>query len=293
MTSRVIGISGAGTMGCGIAAVLRPMASRLVVFEPEAQARASALERIAAARDTDTARPSPIEVVGEVEGLTGCGLVIEAITESLEAKHALYARLFDLLGPETIIASNTSSLLPDRLAMPLSDDQASRFLVAHFWNPPWFLPLVEVVPGTRTRPSTTEAVRALLCDAGLKPVQIDRPLPGFIGNRLQFAMLREALALIEAQVATPEMIDEVVRYSLGRRYAVTGPIASADLGGLHVMLAVAHDLWPDLAGGDEGTAVLQALVDADRLGARSGRGFYDWTDTRSAAVVQRQEAMLK
>jgi 3-hydroxybutyryl-CoA dehydrogenase len=279
----VIGITGAGTMGVGIAAALAGAGQSILLFEPDARVRAEAADRLAGA--------GRIDILDRLDELATAGLVIEAAPEDVKIKHALYTDLFACLAPDAIVASNTSSILPDDLAAGLVDDMAARFLVAHFWNPPPLLPLVELVPGTRTAPATVESVRALLADARLKPVVLGRAVPGFIGNRLQFAMLREALALVESGVATPEAIDEVVRYSLGRRYAATGPIESADLGGLHVFLAIARRLFPDLAGADEGVASLAALVEAGRTGSRSGSGFYEWTKARYADVARRRQVV--
>lgn len=289
----MIGIIGGGTMGLGIAVVLSAAGHEVVLFERDAAVRASIPARLDAIAE-EGARVSPklVTVSGERDAVLTASLIIEAVPENLDIKQALYADLFPLLPAETIIASNTSTMPPDMLAARLPDAMAARLLVAHFWNPPYFLPLVEVLAGSRTDPGAMTAVVSLLADAGLKPVTLNRAVPGFIANRLQLALVREALHLIETGVATAEVIDEVVLHSLGRRWSVTGPLQSADLGGIHIFAAVSALLFPVLANGQEGAALLADMAASGRTGARVNHGFYEWTQALHDDVARRRRLIL-
>ncbi len=290
----MIGVAGAGLMGTGIVAVFAAAGLPVVLFDPDAAARLSAATRLRKlAAEIPGERAMQVAIVDSLSGLADVGLVIEAAPEVEEVKRRLYRELFAALNSGAIVASNTSSFPPDQLAIGLGPDEARRFLVAHFWNPPHLLPLVELVAGTATDPDLVARLRTLLIDVGLRPVVLDRAMPGFIGNRLQFAVMREALHIVEAGYATAEAVDEVMRFSLGRRYSVQGPFESADLGGIQVFLKVAEQLFPNLASATEGIDTLATLVEAQRLGARSGRGFYEWTDDRREAVAKRWQSLAR
>ena len=289
----MIGVIGAGTMGLGIAIVLSAAGHDVTLVEPDDAVRGSVADRIeGCANEGAAVAPDRIAIASAIEALAGADLVIEAVPELLETKQNLYDAIFSRF-PNVIVASNTSTIPPDLLAARLPDHHAANLLVAHFWNPPYLLPLVEIVAGTRTDLATVNVVEQTLDAAGLKPVRLERAVPGFVGNRLQMAVVREALNLVEMGVATPEVIDAVVRYSIGRRYSCTGPLESADLGGLHIFAAVHGRLCPDLAAADEGAALLARKVAAGQLGARWGRGFYDWTPERRAAVARRRKRLMQ
>jgi len=201
-------------------------------------------------------------------------LVIEAAPENLSLKRQLYSELEDSVAADVIIASNTSGILPDILSEGMRNP--ARFLIAHFWNPPHIIPLVELVPGALTSRRYMTEMEAILKAMLMEPVVLEHALPGFIGNRLQFAVIREALNLLRSGVASAQTIDKVMTASLGRRYVRMGPFAAADLGGLDTILSVAEHLMPYLAK-DEGVLdLLRAKVNEGAVGRRSGRGFYAW-----------------
>jgi 3-hydroxybutyryl-CoA dehydrogenase len=172
------------------------------------------------------------------------------------------------------------------MAMP------ARFLVAHFWNPPHLIPLVEVVPGKATARETVERSVRLLAGIGAEPVVLKAAIPGFIGNRLQFAVLREALHIVRSGAATPETVDAVMKACLGRRYSIMGPFESADLGGLHTLMGIAANLMPELAKDEDVLELMRAHVDKGELGAGSGQGFYTWDDARRADLNERRRRQL-
>ncbi|MGP8435901.1 3-hydroxyacyl-CoA dehydrogenase family protein [Paraburkholderia fungorum] len=223
-----------------------------------------------------------IETHAQLDVMASAQFVIEAIPEVLELKHRLYASLTGLMADDAILASNTSGFPPDQLVAPLRAKES--FLIAHFWNPPHMIPLVEVVPGTATEPEVTERTAALMSAIGMEPVVLAKAIPGFVGNRLQFAVLREALNIVRSGAATPDVVDRVMKASLGRRWGIVGPFEGADMGGLDTFLDISTHLMPELAKDEDVLDLLRAQVNAGRVGVRSGAGFYEWDDAHLARV---------
>lgn len=300
-TDHFVGVVGGGLMGVGIATRFALAGHATLVVEAD-PARAAGIPLLAAdilsqlveaglidaaQRDAALAR---LRVEGEPALLAGAAMVIEAIPEVLAAKHALYAQLENILAPDAIIASNTSGFPPDALSEQLA--HPARFLVAHFWNPPHLIPLVEVVPGTRTDAQIIERSVGLLAGIGAEPVVLKAAIPGFIGNRLQFAVLREALHIVRSGAATPETVDAVMKACLGRRYSIMGPFESADLGGLHTLMGIGANLMPELAKDEDVLDLMRAHVEKGELGASTGQGFYTWDEDRFADLKARRLRQL-
>jgi 3-hydroxybutyryl-CoA dehydrogenase len=227
-----------------------------------------------------------ITLIDELTALEAATVVVEAIPEILEAKQALYREMENVLSAKTLIASNTSGLMPDALSAGMAKPE--RFLIAHFWNPPHAIPLVEVVPSPRTLPAAVDQLVTMLRGIAAEPVVLRKAVPGFIGNRLQFAIMREALHLVQSGVADPATVDTVMKSSLGRRYGIVGPFEAADLGGLETFLRVASNLIPELAHGAQSLDLLRERVERGEKGAASGQGFYQWTDERRAEVRRKR-----
>jgi 3-hydroxybutyryl-CoA dehydrogenase len=233
---------------------------------------------------------SRIETGDRLDAMAAAQFVIEAIPEVLELKHRLYTSLAALLADDAILASNTSGFPPDALAGQLCAKE--RFLIAHFWNPPHMIPLVEVVPGSATAPDVTARTVALMSAIGMEPVVLAKAIPGFVGNRLQFAVLREALNIVRSGAATPDEVDRVMKASLGRRWGSVGPFEGADLGGLDTFVDIASHLMPELAKDEDVIDLLREQVDAGRVGVRSGAGFYDWDDAHLARVKEGRRRVI-
>jgi 3-hydroxybutyryl-CoA dehydrogenase len=297
MSTKLVGIVGGGLMGAGIAARFALAGQEALVLETSPQRRATIpavitgiLQELQAAGAISSAEGAAaqarIKLVDGLPALAAVPLIIEVIPEVLAAKQELYRQLEAVLAPGALLASNTSGFMPDALSAGLAHPE--RFLITHFWNPPHAIPLVEVVPGTRTAPAVVEQAVAVLREIGAEPVVLRKAVPGFIGNRIQFAILREALHLVQAGVADPETIDAVMKAALGRRYAIAGPFESADLGGLETILQVATHLLPHITADENGLEVLRAHIAKGEKGAASGAGFYQWTDERRAAMRQKR-----
>lgn len=224
------------------------------------------------------------------EVVEGATFIIEVIPEVLELKKEMYRKLESLVNQDVVIASNTSGFMPSLL----SEDMAypNRLVVTHFWNPGHLIPLVEVVKGDRTDEETVKRAMAVVASMNKKPILLNKELPGFIGNRLQYALFREAQALLDAGAATKEDIDAAVTYSIGRRLPVTGPLMTADMGGLDVFSAISNYLFEDLATDQQSGETLTKLVEQGTLGDKSGKGFYEWDAAASEKINTEREQTL-
>ena len=293
-------VIGSGLMGTGIAAVFAAAKMKVTLVdtdqkrldESKSRIQGIAAELLAAdlIEETPEAVAARVVCASDFEACRESELILEAIFENLEAKHALYTQLEKIVSASTIIGSNTSGLLPSDLCRPFRHPE--RFLVVHFWNPPHAIPLVEVVPHPGTKPEVTETVLQFLRSVKTDPVLVAKEIPGFIGNRLQYAVLREALAIVRSGAATPEAVDTAMKASLGPRYSVVGPIETADLGGLDTFFTIASYLMPLLAKDEDMLQLMKEKVAAGKTGLRSGEGFYPWPEERAAAVVARRNRAL-
>lgn len=280
----VIAVLGAGTMGAGIAAWAAESGHGIRLYDPSDEALRLARERYAVLDDRVYFAPSPEDAVH------GADLVIEAAPESLEAKAELFARIAGTLGPETIVASNTSTYSLSMLSeiSPFPD----RLVIAHFFNPARSLPLVELVEGQRTRPGAADRLEAWLAAGGKAPVRLRKDIPGFIANRLQAALLREALHLLAEGVADAEQIDAAVTQGIGLRWAAYGPFEVADRGGLDIWAKVAGHLFPLLHNAADAEP-LDALARAGKLGAKSGEGFYRYVASPQCEAESFEDSIRK
>ena len=241
-----------------------------------AEQSAQVLERI---------RVVPLEEAGEA--LAGADVLFEGVTETLEAKRDAFARACRSLRPEAIVASTTSSMLADALAALVPHPE--RFVNAHFLNPAYLIPLVEVSPAKSTSEATVATMRALLESAG-KVVVRCAASPGFIVPRLQAAAMNEAARLVEEGVATPEDIDRAVRAGFGPRYTAMGLCEFIDYGGLDILYYAASSMARALeAPRYEPPAIVKRMMESGRRGAREGQGFYDW---RSSDPVRYQRDLI-
>lgn len=222
--------------------------------------------------------------------IAGATFIIEVIPEVLEMKREMYKKIESLVAKDIIIASNTSGFKPSLLAEEMT--YPNRFVVTHFWNPAHLIPLVEVVKGEHTDEETVQRAMDLLRAMKKKPILLNKEIPGFIGNRLQYALFREAQALLDAGAASKEDIDAAVTYSIGRRLPVTGPLMTADMGGLDVFSAISNYLFEDLSTDQRSGETLTRLVEEKKLGDKSGEGFYEWESTVSEKLNAERERTL-
>jgi 3-hydroxybutyryl-CoA dehydrogenase len=249
---REVAVIGAGTMGAGIARVFADGGARVRLSARRQESLDGAIGRLGRA---DVLLTTSLD-----EALDGADLVVETIVEDVEPKRAVLRRAEELAAPEGLVTTNTSSL---RLAA-LEDglEQPERFAGLHFLNPPELVELVEVVGGRHTSPDTLERLAGWMRELGKAPVIVRRDTPGFIVNRLQYALLREAYALVDSGVCSFEDVDRAVVHGLGARWAAIGPFETMDLAGLEVHAAVAANLWPELANGTEPSPSIAGAIES-------------------------------
>ena len=287
-------VVGGGTMGADVALVLARAGCRAVVVEPQAERRAlldghftRGLQALEASRHGDR-----VCAVADLDAVDwpSVDLVIECIPERVDLKQALFAELVQRARPDTLLTSNSSSFPISAIGQGLATPQ--RMLGLHFFMPAHLVPLVEVVLGAGSDGSAGEALCAFMRGCGMVPVLVKKDLPGFLANRLQHALAREAFALIDAGVASPEDVDNAVRFGFGFRFLAAGPVRQRDHAGIDVHRAAAATMYPSLAANTVPAKALDDLVQAGRLGMKTGGGFADWPPEAIAAERARYDALL-
>ena len=225
------------------------------------------------------------------DGVAGADFVIEAVPENLDLKKEIFQRLDVLCPPEVTLASNTSGLPITSIAADLN--HPARVVGTHFYMPADIMPLVEVVRSEYSEQEAVDTTVDLLRFLKKKPVVVNKDIPGFIGNRLQHAIAREALFMLDRGVASARDIDDVVRYTLGLRFLHTGPLEQRDLNGLDIALNIAEYLYPDLEDSKEPPTILKEKVASGMLGLKSGQGLFDWSGTSQEEVMARKSEKLE
>lgn len=294
-----VAVIGAGLMGHGIALTVARAGCEVAITDPVEAARGSVAARIAdSLRLLGEAEPNIEAALGRIsvcasvaEAVAGAGIVFEAAPEKLALKQALFAEIEAFAPKEAILASNTSVMPITAIMCDLRDK--GRALGTHWWNPPHIIPLVEVIRTADTDEPTMEATMALLKRAGKTPVRVDKDVPGFIGNRLQHALWREAISLVERGICSAEAVDTVVKASFGRRLAVLGPLENADLVGCDLTLDIHNTVLADLERRPGPSPLLEDLVETGRLGMKSGEGFRRWTPEEAKALREKVVSHLR
>ncbi len=221
----------------------------------------------------------------------GIDFAFEAVAEDAAVKQPIFAAIQQAARPEAILTSTTSGMAVDIIAKKCSDK--GRIAVAHFANPPHLMPAVEIVPGSATDEAVMDRLYEFIAGLGKEPVRLKRDLPGHLFNRLQFALMREAFALVRNGAASAEEVDKVVKNGYALRLAAEGPLEKADLAGLPLVASVAEYLYPDL---DTSQAPddLRTMIGEGKSGAKDGQGFFEWTPERGAAVIaERNQEVIR
>jgi 3-hydroxybutyryl-CoA dehydrogenase len=289
-----IGVVGGGLMGHGIAYLFAAAGHAVGVFEPTATLRETLPRRLRAIADLfgdDAALLDRISAHDRLDrAVADTGFVFEAAPEKLPLKQKIFAELEAAVAPDTVLASNSSAIPSTQIGLHLK--HRARVIGTHFWNPPHLVPLVEVIQNEKTSADVLRATMDLLRSVGKAPVHVHRDVPGFVGNRLQHALKREAIALVAAGVCDAETIDTVVKEGPGARMAVLGPMEQSDLVGLDLTLDIATVLYADLDRTAGPHSFLQQKVADGQLGMRTGEGLRRWTAESAAAVRERLSKFL-
>ncbi len=284
---RRLAVVGAGLMGHGIAQIFVGAGWRVTLTDVNEAILVKAREGIRAnltflaqkgigrGEDVEAALGRVKTTLRLEEAAADADMVIEAVAERLDLKQELFRKLDNLCPSGTILATNTSVISITEIAE--RSENRGRIVGTHFWNPPYLVPLVEVVPGADTSPSVVDSVYDTLKGAGKHPVKVRRDVPGFVGNRLQHALWREAISIVDQGIADAATVDEVIKNGFGIRLPVLGPLETADMVGLDLTLQIHDYILRHLDRSTEPAPILREKVSHGDLGFKTGRGFQEWS----------------
>jgi 3-hydroxybutyryl-CoA dehydrogenase len=295
----LISVIGGGLMGHGIALTLARAGHQVRVTDPSDKARLSLKTRVTESLRLLEVDANKIEAVLNnivvcdtiKESVTDTEIVFEAGPEKLEVKQQIFSDLENYAPKNSILASNTSVIPITKIMQNLNGKH--RALGTHWWNPAHMIPLVEVIKTQWTEGKYAQAMFDLLAASGKTPVMVEKDVAGFIGNRLQHALWREAISLVENGICDAEAVDTVVKSSFGRRLAVLGPLENADLVGTDLTLDIHQNVLFDLESGGGTSPYLQNMVKRGEFGMKSGKGFHVWTDKSASKIRERVSKHLQ
>ena len=288
-----IAVIGAGLMGHGIALTFAKAGHDVIVQDPDDETLYTVPKRVRVSMEQMGYGGSEVDAAiekidlfaGLQETVEQADYIFEAAPEKLRLKQLIFRDIERYAPEEAIFASNTSVIQITKIMGEL--ESKHRALGTHWWNPPHMIPLVEVVKTEWTDPAVADRMHALLGEVGKTPVMVEKDVPGFIGNRLQHALWREAISLVENGICTAEAVDDVVKASFGRRLAVLGPLENADLVGIELTQDIHNQVLFDLDRSQKPSQYLQKLRDEGRTGMAAGAGFRDWGEGDLAATKQK------
>jgi 3-hydroxybutyryl-CoA dehydrogenase len=286
MAKARITVIGAGLMGHGIAQVFALAGHGVTIYDAFPASLETVKARIVANLkdlgddESAVARVTPQADLGKA--VRDADYVVEAVLEDLPLKQKLFAEIEGHVRPDTILASNTSVIPITSIMQGLKARE--RALGTHWWNPPYLVPLVEVIETQWTAPETIDFTMKLHAAAGKKPAHVKKDVPGFIGNRLQHALWREAISLVERGICDAETVDSVIKAAFGRRLAVLGPLENADMVGTDLTLAIHKQVLGDIDSRPGPSPYLEKLVKEGKLGFKSGEGFRKWSPEQQKAL---------
>ena len=293
-------VVGAGLMGGQIGLVMAAGSRETVLMSRRTESLDRALEDVRRYAETlheHGQMNRPQEVTGRIrtttdlgEALEGASFVVESIPEDLEQKQLLFRRMDELAPLDAVLASNTSGLPITQIAARAMNRH--RIVGSHFVQPAHIVPVVEVVRGQDTSEDVFERTCAIWERLNKIPLRVNRDIPGFLVNRLQHALIREAVRLLASGVASAAEIDMAVQLGLAPRFTTAGPLKQRDINGLDTHARVARHLWPTLDGWQEALAYVQQMVTSGETGLEAGKGYYDWSDTDPVGVRREKDRQL-
>jgi 3-hydroxybutyryl-CoA dehydrogenase len=295
VTKARIAVIGAGLMGHGIAQVFALHGHDVTIYDAIGTTLDTVRDRITTnLRDLgdDVSAVERVRPCADLaDAVRDADYVVEAVLEDLPLKQQLFCSIEQAARKDAIFASNTSVIPITAIMQGLQD--RSRALGTHWWNPPYLVPLVEVIGTEWTAPAAIDWTIKLHAAVGKTPVHVKKDVPGFVGNRLQHALWRECVALVQDGICDAETVDTVIKASFGRRLAVLGPLENADLVGTDLTLAIHKTVLPDIDRTPGPLPYLEQLVEQGKFGMKSGEGFRKWTAEQQQALRQRVLAHLK
>lgn len=296
-----VGVAGAGTMGSGIAQTFAQQGYEVIMTDIAEEYLENAKKIISINQKnlieekiiTEAEAKDSIKNIiytTDKEAFSDVDIIIESIVEKIEIKQDYWGKMEKIAREDAIFASNTSGLSITEICKKVKKKE--RFVGMHWWNPPHIIPLIEVIRGEGTNDETVDLLVELVKAINRKPVVVQKDANGFIGNRIQFAVFREALNIVEEGIATVEDVDRAMKYGLGFRYAAIGPFETADLGGLDTFYYISSYLFNELSNAKEPAEILQNLIDNNHLGVKSQKGFYDYSDGKDEEAMAHRDKMF-
>ena len=292
-------IAGSGTMGASMGMIFAQNGFSVILYDIVEEALERAKKLIALNQETEIkegkltqaeseALQGRIAFTTDVNAFKKADFVVEAILERIDVKHKFWEEVSRLVDEDIVICSNTSGLSITKIAEVIHKPE--RFCGMHWINPPHLIPLVEIIKGEKTDPAKAEVVRELALQVGRKPVVVG-DAPGFVLNRIQLAILRESLHIVEEGICEPEAVDDVMKYGLGLRYACLGPFEVCDMGGLDIFNNIASYLFADLCDKKESFGMLKEAVEGGHFGVKTGKGFYDYSGGKAEEAIRHRDEM--
>ncbi len=297
-----IGIAGAGTMSSSMALIFAKNNYNTVVHVRSLASAEKAENNIRTALSSDlkdgllTAEQAE-ELISRIgfsmdpRCFADRDLIVESIAEDLKVKQNYWEQISKVVSDSCVLATNTSGLSINAIAEKITGKH--RFLGMHWFNPPHLVPLIEIIRGDETDDRSVEVVRSTALALDKKPVLCKKDAPGFIANRIQYAVLRECMEIVERGVADPEDVDAAMKYGLGFRYAALGPFEVADLGGLDIFYHIAEYLNADLSNASEPQKIIRECYEQGNYGVKTGKGIYDYSNGRNQEVIQNRDALFR
>lgn len=296
-----IGIAGSGIMGSGIAQLFARKGYTVIVTDIKEEFLENSKKLIATFNSSliEEGLMEGFEVENTIKNIryytdkkvfSDCDVIIEAIIERMDIKQEFWQEVEEITRGDAIFATNTSGLSINEISKNINNKE--RFIGMHFWNPPHIIPLVELIKGDQTNDNTVNLSQDLLKRIDKESVIVKKDAAGFIGNRIQFAVLREALNIVEQDIATIEDVDRAMKYGPGFRYPIIGPLETADLGGLDTFYYISSYLFENLSDAKEPQEILRDLMENGNLGIKSKKGFYDYSDGKDMEAIKQRDKML-
>ncbi|ELY38911.1 3-hydroxyacyl-CoA dehydrogenase family protein [Natronorubrum tibetense] len=296
---KTVTIIGAGSMGTGFVVQFLRSGHHVTLVDhrdsnlERAQDRAQSAAAFLAERDLAEIDPAAVETdvtytTDRAAAVEDVDIVLETISEDLEAKQELFGALADEADSNAVLASNTSGLPITKIAAG-APEAADRIIGCHWWYPPYLLRPVEVIAGAETSDRTVDRLRAFLETVDRDPVTVDRDVPGFVWNRVQHAVIRECLHIVEEGIASAEDVNRAIRDGYATRTAAIGPLETVDIAGLELFQTSANDIYPDLTDRDEANPLYDRRIDEGRTGIEAGAGFFEYDHDPDEITGRRDE----
>jgi 3-hydroxybutyryl-CoA dehydrogenase len=297
-----IAVVGAGLMGHGIAQLFAVNGYDVTMMDLKEEFLSLGLKKIQSNLSSmaqhgigsqDDIKPALLRIKTTLslkEAASEARFIVEAVSENLGLKQKIFYDLDSLCSPDTILATNTSVISITEIAKETRNK--NRILGTHFWNPPYLIPLVEVVRGKETSSETVDVTFDLLKRVGKHPVKVNKDVPGFVGNRLQHALWREAVSIVEHEIADAATVDECIKFGFGLRLPVLGPLENADMVGLDLTLAIHDYILKHLESSPKPSPFLKEKVEHGELGFKTGQGFYQWSPDQAKETQKKLENYL-